>query len=332
MDWHSTSVITSPTWSASRDRQLQTCERRYFYQYLAKGRVNSEDRLRHRVGLFKKLQTVAMWQGDCFHWATSQYLSELREGPRSSLDELIEKLQAKMNRDWQFSATRAYRKQPLQIGRVGAALLEHEYDEMPADVTIDALRLKTETMLRQFWGWAETNEDLPGKVRGADRVWIEPPAFGPEAPGFTRDDVQVITKVDFAWERVGSEFSIYDWKTGQAPRANSTFLTGDKLQIAVYQLWPHLGMDIPLGQVTSRLVYFGGTEPEQRTYTLEAENMSLILLAIQDSIRLTRRWEKYLREGQVSIADFGYAATTHACRSCAFKRLCRESLAQGALS
>ena len=326
MAYGGTTAVSIPTWSASRDQQLHTCERRYFLQYLAKGRINSDDPFQRRVGLFKKLKTVAMWQGECFHSVIANYLGSLRDGQKLSEKILLQQLRDRVQRDWTFSVSFKYRAQPWQIDKQGVALLEHEYGEMPADVGIESVYLKTAGMVQRFMAWATGEADLPAKISSADRVWIEPPGFGPDAPGFIEDEIQVLTKVDFALEWVGERFMIYDWKTGVAPGSGNGFLSQNELQIAIYQLWPNRSMEIPLERVASSLVYFGGEKAEERRFVMDDENVGKVLLAIQDSIRLTQRLERYVMEGEMTLSDFGYASSFEICRTCVFKRLCRESL------
>lgn len=325
MAWSGTATATMPTWSASRDQQLQTCERRYFFQYLARGRINSDDPFQKRVGLFKKLKPLIAWQGECVHAVVADYIGGLREGRRLSDEQILVRLRERIRRDWMFSSGFKYRAQPWQIDKLGVALLEHEYGEMPADVSAETVFAKTSGMMERFLAWANGPGALAAKVASADRIWIEPPGFGPEAPGFIEEDTQVLTKVDLALEWVGKEFLIYDWKTGAARNGND-HLSQNELQVAIYQLWPHRTLDIPLEQVASHLVYLGGAQAEERRFVVDGENLATVLLAIQDSIRLARRWDKYVADGTMTLADCGYASSPEVCRQCVFKRLCRESL------
>ncbi len=317
---------SAPTWSVSRDQQLQKCERRYYFQYLAGGRINSPDPRQRRIGMLKKLKTARMWQGDCLHWAIARYLSAARDGGGAPPNGVISGLKGKMEREWQFSNQKRFRDQPALIDKGGLALLEHEYDESETEVAAAALFEEVKAGFERFLNWAAGAARLVEKVKTADNVWIEPPVFGEDAPSFMADGVQVLAKVDLAIEKTRSYFEIYDWKTGGPVEAPGTTISQNELQVSVYQLWPHLSMKLPLTLISSHLLYLGNSSPEIRSYTLDEQKVPLILLMVRNSISQARRWEQNISSGQMSPEELDFAASAVFCRDCPFKGLCRETL------
>ena len=87
--WSSKAVGKLPTWSISRDQVLQTCERKYYFQYLSGARINSADPLLRGIAMLKKLKNIAMWRGECVHWTIAQYLSGVRVGRPLSRETLM---------------------------------------------------------------------------------------------------------------------------------------------------------------------------------------------------------------------------------------------------
>lgn len=318
--------FNGPTWSASRDQQLHTCERKYYFQYLAGARVNSTDLMQKRLGILKKLKSIRMWEGDCLHWAISRYLGAIRDHRPVSVEQILAELQRKMESEWLFSEQKRFRTQPTLIEKGGLGLVEHEYDCVPEDVTAGVAYQGAATAFKKFVGWAEHEAGVCNKIRLADNLWIEPPVFGVEAPGFTLDGVQVIAKVDLAIEKSRSFFEIYDWKTGNAPVQNGSYISQNELQVCVYQLWPHLSMHLPLNLVSSHLVYLGGETPEIRTHRLDEQSAPLVLQMVRNSVALAGRWEKNFECGLLRLEDLDYAGWSGFCRDCAFKGVCRESL------
>ncbi len=312
-----------PTWSVSRNQQLQTCERKYYFQYLAGARVNATEPMQRRLGMLKKLKSIRMWEGDCVHWAVARFLGAVRDKRSLSAEQALAQLRDKMEREWQFSERRCFRTQPLLIDKGGLGLVEHEYDSVPAGVTADSVYDDVASGFHKFVAWAD---GICARIRVADNVWIEPPVFGPEAPGFPLDGVQIIGKVDLAIEKSGEFFEIYDWKTGGAPVQKRSCITQNELQVCVYQLWPHLSMRLPLSLVSSQLVYLGGETPEARTHRLDENSVPLVVQMVRNSVALATRWEKNFEKGLLRLNDLDYAAWPGACRECAFKAVCRESL------
>jgi hypothetical protein len=313
-----------PTWSISRDQQLHACERKYFFQYLAGGRISGGTQRQGQIGLMKKLKAVPLWLGDCFHAAVAGYLSILRDGGVPVRAEFLRSVRLRIDRDWNFSAQGRYRTQPFLIDKAGVALLEHYYGQMPADMNAERAYFQVEGPLNHFIDWAE-GRNLAAEVQGADRLWIEPPAWGIEAPGFQSDGIQVITKVDFAWERAGEAFVIYDWKLGNPPRTRQPFLSQHELQVGVYMLWPHLAFNLDLARIQGRVVYCGGAAVVEE-HQLDPETLPLVLATLKDSIRLTQQWTKRHEAGQTAASTLNFAANVATCRLCGFRELCRSDM------
>jgi len=316
---------SGPTWSCHRDQQLQSCERKYYFQYLADARLNSPDPWLRGVALLKKLKNIPMWQGECVHAVIAEHLDRVRRGQPPTLDELSQSLRQRMQRDWFFSEKRRFREEPASVGKFGVALFEHEYDELAPETQLEPLVEKATRMLGCYHRWAVGDSGLLEKVKVADRIWIEPPAWGADAPGFMVGKVQVITKVDLALHRRGAEFTIYDWKTGKAPVAAAE-PGQNEIQISVYMLWANLGLKLPLEGVTSRLIYLGGDEVTELQFDLDEERAVETFRLIEDSVNLAQQWESHFEKRRLKLSDLDYAGSVEECRRCNFKRLCRANL------
>src|SRR5437899_3030981 len=97
------------TWSISRDQALHTCERRYYFQYLAPPKANSRDHELRRIAYLKRLKTLPMWQGEVFHRAVAAYLNAVRTEGASYPGSLLQTIEDRMRRDWANSAGGAER-------------------------------------------------------------------------------------------------------------------------------------------------------------------------------------------------------------------------------
>jgi hypothetical protein len=304
---------------------LQTCERKYYFQYLAGGRLNADTPRLRQVGLLKKLKSIPMWLGDCFHQGVAEYLSSLRDGVEPARAEVLWSLQQRIERDWRFSAQGRYKTQPFLIDKVGVALLEHYYQQVPPGMDASRAYSQVEGWMVRFLDWAATARITEEVIR-ADRLWIEPPPWGNDAPGFEDQGVQVVTKVDFAWERAGEAFMIYDWKASTAPRPRPPFLSQHELQVGVYMLWPHLTLGIDLALIQSRLVYCGGAATTVEEHQLDPETLPLIRSTLRDSIRLTQQWTERQDSRGIGLPELNYAASLAVCRQCGFRELCQRDM------
>jgi hypothetical protein len=314
------------TWSASRDQVLQQCEHKYFFQYLAGAKLGSDDPFLRELALLKKLKTALMWQGDLFHWAVALCCETRRAGKPVSRSSLFRQLEQRIDQQWNFSKSGSYRTNPYDIEKRGVALFEHEYGETSDFADPQMVFGSVTALLGKFFKWAGGELDLPGRVAQAAKVWIEPQAYGPDAPGFEETGVQVLAKVDLALQEQDGRFEIFDWKTGQAPERAALSIRHNDLQVNIYQLWPHLQMRLPPDTISSRLVYFGGMEPIEHRFGLDEESISITRGFVQDSIALAEQWRRDVAEGRMTLDDLDYAQSEWTCRQCAFKKICRQRL------
>lgn len=303
------------SWSMSRAGTLEACERRYFFEYVAGARRNSRDRRLRMIAELKRLKTLAMWQGEVFHIVARQFVQALRAGRHLTHGQLVATAANALERGWRTSS----------LGTPdGVVLLEHAY-AMPLDP--DALGRAVERVgawLNRLTRWAD-EVDLATALRQANRVWIEPPAFGFGSPGFLLDGVQVRTKVDLALKQPDGAFAIYDWKTTQQPPATSAeFTDAAELQVTIYQLWPHRTFGVPLAAITAHLIYVGVDPVLARTFAIDSDINERAVRRIAAGIRRARALHGLGDHAPLAETDFDLASAPGMCRWCAYKRLCQE--------
>ena len=320
-------TANSPTWSFSRDQILRSCERKYYFQYLASAYLNSLDPWLRQIALLKKVKNIPMWQGECVHEAIADFLSQIQKGKGMRLEELGLILQQRMLRDWKFSEKRQFREEPGAVGRFGVALFEHEYDEVPPETRIADLITDASKMLNAFYQWAQGHPTFLSDFRSAKRRWIEPPPWGDGAPGFAVGRVQAVTKVDLAMHLGDGRFQVYDWKTGKRPTTEKGGASSST-QISIYMLWPHLVMNFPLENISSSLVYLGEEKAQEITFHLDEELTVETEQIIRDSVEQAQRWDNYVKSGRLTIGHIDFASSVKECQKCNFKRVCRAALTQ----
>lgn len=170
------------TWSISRDQALQTCERRYYFQYLAPAKINSRDETLREIAVLKKLKNIPMWQGELFHSLVADYLQGVRQKTPDHSLALLNKIKARIRREWESSATALVRSSAQSINNSGNfTLFEHEYNEIPISVDQIEVAHRLENLFWKFVAWVE-EQGLVRSIQQAKNVWIEPQLFGPQAP------------------------------------------------------------------------------------------------------------------------------------------------------
>jgi PD-(D/E)XK nuclease superfamily len=314
------------TWSISRDQVLQTCERKYYFQYLAPAKINSRDETLREIALLKKLKSIPMWQGELFHSLVAGYLESVRRKTPGHPLALLHKVKAKIKREWEESASTLVRSSARSVNAGGnVTLFEHEYNEIPMDVDYSEVTHHVENLFWKFVAWVE-EQGLVRSIQQAKNVWIEPQTFGPQAPGFEVDGVKVLIKVDLALLTCDEQFEIFDWKTGALPSHAAGAMSQAEFQVAVYQLWPHLAFHHPLDAIQAHLVYIGADSVSQQTFDIDQNVLAYTLSLVRRSIAQVLFYDNGYQNAELSLDDFDFAATPSACQKCSFKRLCQRTL------
>ena len=313
------------SWSISRDQTLHNCERCYYFQYLAAAKINSRDQTLKEIAFLKKLKNIPMWQGDVFHAVIADYLRRLRSGIPPSAVQLIDGLKNQMLSQWAFSTSKTYILQPQNIDKPGGlALFEHEYD-VPIEQEVTKIIEEVTSWLYHFLAWVDST-NLTILLSSANRIWLEEPVYGPNAPGFHVDGVQVLVKTDLAILTVDNRFEIFDWKTGTPSISISRVPSGAEFQVNVYQLWPHLGLGHPLETVRAHLLYVEPDPPLQRTFDIDGNLKELTLAYVRRSIDRVKMFSGLHENGQekLQLCDCDFGFSVNRCKHCKFKRLCQR--------
>lgn len=313
-------------WSVSRAQVLNTCERQYYFDYLAPARINSRDTTLKEIGFLKKLTNIPMWQGNIFHSVVANSLKRIQRRDSLLSKTWLRSLKNKVEKEWAFSESRSFRETPQLIDKTGGlALFEHEYDLELSGKNSQVILQFIEALVNRFTAWVEQT-DLIKKVQSAKQIWIEPDIYGSHAPGFVIDNVQVIAKVDLALVTADKKFTIFDWKTGNSSSRLSGRNSQAEFQISVYQLWPHLTLQYPLESIEAHVVYFGSDPVKHETFTMDLEQREYTLSSIRRSIAYVQRFSNNDDELNFSLGDFDFANSVGICQQCHFKKLCQRVL------
>ena len=313
-------------WSVSRAQVLNTCERQYYFDYLAPARINSRDTTLKEIGFLKKLTNIPMWQGNIFHSVVANSLKRIQRRDSLLSKTWLRSLKNKVEKEWAFSESRSFRETPQLIDKAGGlALFEHEYDLELSGKNSQVILQFIEALVNRFTIWVEQT-DLIKKVQSAKQIWIEPDIYGSHAPGFVIDSVQVIAKVDLALVTPDKRFTIFDWKTGNYSSILSGRNSQAEFQISVYQLWPHLTLEYPLESIEAHVVYLGSDAVNHKTFKMDLEQREYTLSSIRRSIAYIQRFSNNDDGLNFSLEDFDFANSVGICQQCKFKKLCQRVL------
>lgn len=313
-------------WSVSRAQVFNTCERQYYFKYLLNARINSRDSFLKEIGFLKKLTNIPMWKGEIFHSIVAESLQRLKDRKAILPANWYSKLEEKINQEWKFSESKAFREDIKNLDEDGKiALFEHEYNEEIKEQNPGEIFHSIEKWVNQFVNWVERN-NLKQLLQNAKKVWIEPKIYGRNVPGFKVDEIDVIAKVDLALVTKDGKFKIFDWKTGNSSLKKMRQFSQAEFQIGVYQLWPHLTLKYSLEVIEAHLVGFGNNSVQHKIHQINWEEKEKILSLIRQNIAQLKRFHNPESGVEFSLEDFDFASYESACKSCHFKRLCQKEL------
>ncbi len=257
-----------------------------------------------------------MWKGSIFHDIIADYLILVKKG-NFSYDNILNNYENIIKKQWDCSFNNEYNDDIRNIGKNNVmGLMEHEYNQnIPNNSVLDIFNEMKEKFLN-FYNWGVKN-NLFKILFDSSEYWIEPLPYGPQAPGFYLDDIQVIAKVDLAIHDENG-FNIYDWKSGQ-PAAKTRFLDNNELQVSVYQLWPHLQFKNSLDSIQAHLLYLGNNVPKKLSFKLDNNKKELILSIIKRSIAQMKDFHDLYDKNELSLDELDYSNHYNNCKLYALK-------------
>jgi len=305
--------------SHSQAKLIRLCERRWFMHYGMKARINSRDRLLREIAFLKKLKPSFMWRGELVHDTIARVL---KSRGRFSESQAMQWLENIARQQWSESERRALSFDPkTSFKPEGPILTEHYYPKLDQGLDLDSILELSKNQLSNFFSW-ENEQCLFDQLKRADEVWIEPPVFLPNSPGFMVDNIRFVTKVDLAFQS-GDTFRIYDWKTSTEP-AGEFPLTSEHRQASFYALWPHLEKQHPLGNVDIEVVYIGGERPRAHNVSLLPDRVEELLA---DAELIVRSSAEFLTgDSNFELEDFDWASSVYVCKWCPFQQICQKEL------
>jgi len=310
-------------WSVSTAKMFDRCQRQWFFKaHVASARANDE--VRRLAYLLSKLQSVRAWRGNIVdHVLSKEVIPAIERGERVSAEAAT--ASAMMLFDRQLAVARAHRIhepgfRPSALGEDFAALYAMEYGNGVADEEIESARHDVKTAIEGFFSM----EKLIERLSGARRLLTQRHLF------FSHADTKVRAVPDVIVFSDGHPPAIIDWKVHTFGRHDAW------LQLAVYAA--------AITRTDSRLDY------QVATTNFPAEEIGLVeVQLLTRAIRRHRLGEEDVARADIYIAksveamalalgdsgekpcslppdSFPAARYASTCESCAFRRMCWETL------
>ena len=287
------------SWSPSRHRMFQACQRQYYYNYYGSwgGWYDSEDELTQLLYRLKKMSTLPQLVGTVVHDAISRVLKAIQSGrevPFKTAETYATQLFDRHIED-------SLEKRWLRSASKHTNLFEHYYGQ---EVNTDAGR---ERVLENVTAFFESEAFKTLQNTPPDQ-WLSVEAL----TSFVFNATKLWVALDVAVRQNGG-VAVFDWKTGREREA-------DRLQLAVYALYASTvwGVSVPHLQLQDVYLQVGVVRPVSVDTGVLDETRQLIV----ESIAQMRDKLDDPNANTASIDTFPMTENRSTCESCPFKSVC----------
>jgi len=292
--------------SYSKRGTLESCLRKYFFEYYASAKRLSFDADRKELirGL-KEFTGIHMLAGDILHWFIVQYLKKGASiqswAERTGLDRFDRAV--RYSRDPMRMANMRYDKYPPPM------LVEFYYQNPKAEELVSAARQSLQRGMRNFLQEALIVELWRSITAGEH--WVEKRVSKlPKVDGYGIDG-----QIDLAG-RNPRGVRIVDWKLGVQGGGHDSF------QMLIYGMWAEKEFSLEPADVRVQRVFLGGAtvEPEK---SLDRAMLRAGRARLIQDIELMQDLDPYGREGNEEA--FSPCMKENVCRQCSYQQACKNS-------
>ena len=298
----STELTNDFSWSPSRHRLFNDCQRRYYYNHYGSwgGWDKHADKQAQLLYRLKKMTSLPMLIGSLVHQTINQVLLNLRKGQPVPVSTAIENTIRDFRRCLEESERGDWRERPSK----STNLFEHYYGETPSPLDLTRIEDRLIGLLDAFYSSPILNQlrSLPSYG------WVTQEALD----SFTLDGQKVWVSLDLAVREKGIMY-IYDWKTGMEHKA-------DKVQLAVYALFATKRLHASLPNLTLRDFYLDSGNVV--SVEMDSETVDETISLIQSSIELMLEKLDDVNTNSASQERFPLTDRTAICRQCSYKSVC----------
>jgi hypothetical protein len=295
-------LINEFSWSPSRGKRLEECQRYYWltcYGFWNGWERDASDRAK-KLYILKGLRNRHTWPGVVVHDAI-KYLLENNADVKP--DEFLEEVRLRMRRDFHASSKKTY-----YYVRKSFGLTEHEYaEDIPAQWWAEAwdkvrtcldhwfsMGVTTRMLLAGMERWKPIDEKSSFPFHGVT-CWVAPDA------AFTRPE--------------DGKLELIDWKTGK-PRSS------DVEQLGFYGLFAQEKWGAKPGEMVGRLVYLG--EDREQEFVIGEEELEIAREQIRADVAKLRLKlvDQDITRNEAIEENFPKTKDLRTCEQCALRIDC----------
>lgn len=299
------------SWSLSRHKTLQSCQRKYAYDYYVSHngwlQYNVSPEAQHAYRL-KKLQHLPMFFGHVAHGIIEETIMMiLRHNEVPDVTTLIERARRKLNDAYiQSKNEAAWAAKPSRSTMLYDMYYDGQLNKEEVAIYQERLHIIFENFLNSY-----TVQQLRQNREFIDLQQAE------EFRTIKLNDITVYLVMDILYkDRRTDQWVIVDWKTGKST-------ADDRQQLALYAYYVHKTLRVPLEQIEVRNEYL--LENRYVNTQLDDIDLDVFMHLYSDSVRLMKSFQAdILTNEPVELEDFACTQFINRCEKCNYKQMCRK--------
>lgn len=299
------------SWSLSRHKTLQSCQRKYAYDYYVSHngwlQYNVSPEAQHAYRL-KKLQHLPMFFGHVAHEIIEETITMiLRHNEVPDVTTLIERARRKLNDAYiQSKNEAAWAAKPSRSTMLYDMYYDGQLNKEEVAIYQERLHIIFENFLNSY-----TVQQLRQNREFIDLQQAE------EFRTIKLNDITVYLVMDILYkDRRTDQWVIVDWKTGKST-------ADDRQQLALYAYYVHKTLRVPLEQIEVRNEYL--LENRYVNTQLDDIDLDVFMHLYSDSVRLMKSFQAdILTNEPVELEDFACTQFINRCEKCNYKQMCRK--------
>lgn len=297
------------SWSLSRHKTMQHCQRKYAYEYYVSHngwlQYNVSPEAQH-VYRLKKLQHLPMFFGHVAHDIIAETMTTIiRTGHVPAVEELIERARQKLNDAYVQSKNEVeWAAKPNRSTMFFDMYYGDALDKDEIATYRERLHIIFEHFLTSY-----TVHELRQNRAYIDLEQSE------EFRTITINDVPVYLVMDILYkDRRTDQWVIVDWKTGKST-------TEDRQQLALYAYYVHNIIGVPLDQIEVRNEYL--LDNKHVNTQLDDVDLDIFMRLFRDSIFAMKGFQADIISNEpVELEHFERTQYTDRCEKCNYKQVC----------
>jgi hypothetical protein len=293
-------------YSYSKRDTLESCARRYFYEYYAAAKhVTFDEDRKEGVRYLKGLKSRHLWAGEILHALIQLRLTKGRDWPNHWF---IRQAYQRFDR-----AVRASRNPSEAMNETypPPLLSEFVYEEQDAEETAAVTRLKLATALEHFLSDSTVVSAYLPILSGSH--FVEQKVSGLKIAEYSLDG-----RLDLVG-RNSEGVDILDWKIGEDDDSS-----GDSLQLLLYSWWAEQKFKEPALRIRARKVFLASPEIGPAFQVHEAAIRRGRARVVQD-IQMMEELDAFGSQGIEEA--FTPCEKINVCRQCKYRGICSAGTA-----